>query len=121
MTTNEQTAPAFAGPVERRVRPVANAVTARELARQVFALCEWFEDLPDGAMDSQEVERFKAGQRFAAKRIRNAIGTWLTDEEGARKQPAKVPRVSSAAELKQQAKSDMSCVGAFARARPGKA
>ena len=31
------------------------------------------------------------------------------------------PRVTTAAELKQQAKSDMSCVGAFARARPGKA
>lgn len=31
------------------------------------------------------------------------------------------PRVTTAAELKQQAKSDTSCVGAFARARPGKA
>ena len=31
------------------------------------------------------------------------------------------PRVTTAAELRQQAKSDMSCVGAFARARPGKA
>ncbi|MBK9363020.1 MAG: hypothetical protein IPM99_18900 [Rubrivivax sp.] len=30
------------------------------------------------------------------------------------------PRVTTAAELKQQAKSDTSCVGAFARARPGK-
>ena len=31
------------------------------------------------------------------------------------------PRVTTAAELRRQAKSDMSCVGAFARARPGKA
>ncbi len=31
------------------------------------------------------------------------------------------PRVTTAAELRQQAKSDTSCVGAFARARPGKA
>jgi len=60
-------------------------VPARELARQVFALCEWFEELPDGAQDSQEVECFKAGQRFAAKRIRNTIGTWLTDEENTRR------------------------------------
>ena len=30
------------------------------------------------------------------------------------------PRVTTAAELRQQAKSDTSCVGAFARARPGK-
>ena len=29
------------------------------------------------------------------------------------------PRVTTAAELRQQAKSDTSCVGAFARARPG--
>jgi len=63
-------------------------ITAREVARQAFALCEWFEDLPDGAQDSQEEARFKAGQRFSAKRIRNGIGTWLTDEENARKQLA---------------------------------
>ncbi len=63
----------------------AGPVPAREVARQVFALCEQFEDLPDGAQDSQEVERFRAGQRFAAKRIRNAIGTWLTDEENTRR------------------------------------
>ena len=63
-------------------------ITAREVARQVFALCEWFEDLPDGEQDSQEEARFKAGQRFSAKRIRNGIGTWLTDEENARKQLA---------------------------------
>lgn len=31
------------------------------------------------------------------------------------------PRVTTAFELKQQAKSDTSCVGAFSRARPGKA
>ncbi len=31
------------------------------------------------------------------------------------------PRVTTAAELRQQAKHDTSCVGAFARARPGKA
>lgn len=31
------------------------------------------------------------------------------------------PRVTTTAELRQQAKSDTSCVGAFARARPGKA
>ena len=36
-------------------------------------------------------------------------------------EPQRKPRVTTAAELKQQAKSDMSCVGAFARARPGKA
>ncbi len=59
----------------------AGPVPAREVARQVFSVCEQIENLPDGAQDSQEVERFKAGQRFAAKRIRNAIGTWLTDEE----------------------------------------
>lgn len=61
------------------------AVPAREVARQVFAVCEDFEATPDAASDSQEVERFKAGQRFAAKRIRNAIGTWLTDEENTRR------------------------------------
>lgn len=63
-------------------------ITAREVARQVFALCEWFEDLQDGVQDSQEEARFKSGQRFSAKRIRNGIGTWLTDEENARKQLA---------------------------------
>ena len=57
---------------------------AQGVVRQMFALCEWFENLPDGALDSQEVERFKAGQRFAAKSIRTAIGTWFTDEGNAR-------------------------------------
>lgn len=54
---------------------------AREVARQVFSLCEQFEGLPAFASDSREIERFKAGQRFAAKRIRNAIGNWVTHED----------------------------------------
>lgn len=56
-------------------------VPAREVARQVFEVCEDYEATPETPGDSQEVERFKAGVRFAAKRIRGAIGTWLTDEE----------------------------------------
>jgi hypothetical protein len=60
----------------------AGNLTPRRVAREVFAVCEQFEELSDDAQDSQEVERFKAGQRFAAKRIRTAIGIWLTDEEG---------------------------------------
>jgi hypothetical protein len=54
--------------------------TARDVLKNAFALCEWIEDVPDGAKDSQEVERFKAGQRSAAKWIRNGIGTWFQDE-----------------------------------------
>ena len=34
-------------------------------------------------------------------------------------QAPRAPRITTAAELRQQAKSDPSCVGAFARARPG--
>jgi len=56
-------------------------VPAREVARQVFEVCEDYEATPETPGDSQEVEPFKAGVRFAAKRIRGAIGTWLTDEE----------------------------------------
>ena len=68
-------------------------VTAREVAQQVFALCEHIESLPESPADSFALERFSAGQRFAAKQIRRGIGTWLTDEEnvrGAFPQPTKV-------------------------------
>ena len=66
----------------------ASSITPREVAHQVFEVCEDFEATPESPGDSQEVERFKAGVRFASKRIRNAIGDWLTEEERATAQPA---------------------------------
>lgn len=64
-------------------QPVA-PITAREVAAQVFALCEHIEGKPDSSADSFGLERFTAGERFAAKTIRHGIGTWLTDEENTR-------------------------------------
>ena len=117
-TRNEMMAPADAGPVERPVRPVAEALhvavcqavallnrapevarctegrEARDLLRQALV------NYADAYMDAPVTERERAA--VAAKHQRK-------------------PRVTTAAELKQQAKSDTSCVGAFARARPGKA
>jgi len=67
---------------------------ARDLLRQALVA------YADAYMDEPATERERAS--VAAKHQRK-------------------PRVSTAAELRQQAKSDTSCVGAFARARPGKA
>lgn len=44
---------------------------------------------------------------------------FLAEAVDERMRAQREPRVSTAAELRQQAKSDTSCVGAFARARPG--
>ncbi len=78
---------ADAAPVAQQVP----AVPAREVARQVFALCEATEDVPASAADSFGLERFKAGQRFEAKRIRRTIGDWLTTEEHLRAAPLPTP------------------------------
>jgi hypothetical protein len=45
---------------------------ARRERDDLVAMCGWFERLPDGRADSQEEARFKAGQRYAAQRIRGA-------------------------------------------------
>ena len=67
-------------------------VSVKELADQVFALCESIEEMPDSAADSFALERFTAGQRFAAKQIRRGIGTWLVDERNIRRAtPASAP------------------------------
>jgi hypothetical protein len=70
-----------AAPTSQPVQAVP--LTPRDVARQVFALCEQFEDLQDSPADSFGVQRHIAGQRYAAKRIRNAIGDWLTEQERA--------------------------------------
>jgi hypothetical protein len=62
-------------------------VTAREVASSVFALCEETEALEDAEGASQTSRDFLRGRRFEAKQIRRGIGTWLTDEENARKAP----------------------------------
>jgi len=69
---------------------------AHNLLRQALV------DVADAYMDAPVSERERERAAVAAKHQRK-------------------PRVTTAAELKQQAKSDTSCVGAFARARPGKA
>lgn len=63
----------------------SKAIKAREVSHVAFELCEFIEDIADKPTDSQEVERFKAGQRYAAKSIRKSLGIWLTDEENRRK------------------------------------
>lgn len=67
--------------VKQPDRPDHGTVTAREVARAAFEVCEFFEDIADKPDDTKEVERFKAGQRYAAKSIRKTLGAWLTDEE----------------------------------------
>lgn len=58
---------------------VSSAIGPMEVLNQAFALCEATEELPDGAGDSQEQERYLAGRRFEAKHIRRALGTWFKD------------------------------------------
>ena len=60
----------------------------------------------------REAVRYWNGYAKALTAARRA-NRWKTDQ--------RAPRVTTAAELRQQAKNDTSCVGAFARARPGKA
>jgi hypothetical protein len=64
-------------------REKSEAITARDVARKTFAECESVEDTDTLPKDSQEVERFKAGARYAAKKIRNEVGNWLTSKERA--------------------------------------
>lgn len=47
--------------------------------RAVFELCEATEDMPDSPADDYGLQRFRAGQRFEAKRLRRGIGTWYQD------------------------------------------
>jgi len=63
---------------------MVDPLTVADVRRAAFELCEFFEDVRDLPNDSRDVERFKAGQRYAAKRIRQGLGTWLTDEENKR-------------------------------------
>ncbi|MDQ5959014.1 MAG: hypothetical protein QG592_92, partial [Pseudomonadota bacterium] len=78
---------------------VAGAVapTADAVRRSAFELCEFIEDIKDKPTDSQEVERFKAGQRYAAKSIRKGLGIWFIDEENRHKaaQAAPAPEPSA--------------------------
>lgn len=73
----------------------AGEVTAREVSRQVFAVCEETEDLTDAESASEKSRDFLRGRRFEAKQIRRAIGTWLTDEENLRATPS--PQVAEPA------------------------
>jgi hypothetical protein len=58
--------------------------SGRVVLQNVFAVCEAIEDAADDKPgDTPEVERFKAGSRFAGKRIRNAVGNWFQDEVNA--------------------------------------
>ena len=90
------------GPDERAAQPVAGAVTptADEVRLAAFELCEFIEEIKDKPTDSQEVERFKAGQRYAAKSIRKGLGIWFVDEENSRKtaQAAPAPEPSAQGE-----------------------
>lgn len=76
---------------------------------------------------SADAERFRW---LAEHTVATGLARWvhpfqfLAEAVDARRNEATTnaaPRVTTAAELRQQAKSDTSCVGAFARARPGKA
>ena len=116
--TDPQPRPAVAGQVERSVRPVSEALHV--------AVCQAVALLNR----APEVARCAEG-REARDLLRQALVAYADaymDEPVAERERATVaakhqrkPRVSTAAELRQQAKSDTSCVGAFARARPGKA
>lgn len=75
---------------------------------------------------SADAERFRW---LAEHTVATGLARWvhpfqfLAEAVDARRKEAATdaaPRVTTAAELRQQAKSDTSCVGAFARARPGK-
>lgn len=81
-------------------QPVAGAVapTADEVRRAAFELCEFIEDIKDKPTDSQEVERFKAGQRYAAKSIRRGLGIWFVDEENSRKTAQAAPATEPSAQ-----------------------
>ena len=81
-----------------------------------------------------ELERLRAdAERFlwlAEHTVATGLARWVhpfqflaeaVDKRRADEAAGSAPRVTTAAELRQQAKSDTSCVGAFARARPGKA
>lgn len=76
---------------------------------------------------SADAERFRW---LAEHTVATGLARWvhpfqfLAEAVDARRKEAATdaaPRLTTAAELRQQAKSDTSCVGAFARARPGKA
>lgn len=54
--------------------------SGREVLRNVFALCEETEDL-----ETNTPNDYLRGRKFEAKAIRNAIGTWFTDECNSRK------------------------------------
>jgi hypothetical protein len=76
--------------------PVAGeqAVTARDVWKQVAALCEASEELPDAPeANGPHAAGFARGRRFEAKGIRNAIGGWLLEAERAAP-PAKAELVT---------------------------
>lgn len=64
-------------------------------------------------------------QWLAEHTVATGLARWvhpfqfLAEAVDERMRAQREPRVSTAAELRQQAKSDTSCGGAFARARPG--
>lgn len=55
-------------------------LTAKAVVTSVFELCEAVEDIATPPDAKQYEQGFKAGERFAAKHIRTAIGTWAWDE-----------------------------------------
>src|SRR6188768_784366 len=79
------------------LKPAEGApITAREVSRAAFELCEFLEDIKDKPNESPATERFKAGQRYAAKSIRKSLGIWLTDEENSRPAAPQGPLLSEA-------------------------
>ncbi|MEY5097877.1 MAG: hypothetical protein RJA36_596 [Pseudomonadota bacterium] len=102
-------------------REVAMSDEIRRLAREAHT---WSKAAESYAADA---ERFRW---LAEHTVATGLARWvhpfqfLGEAVDARRNEATTnaaPRVTTAAELRQQAKSDTSCVGAFARARPGKA
>jgi hypothetical protein len=86
MSTTEAPSPAVRGSGSNDLLGQASeALTVADVRQAAFELCEFIEDIADKPTDLREVERFKAGQRYAAKWIRNGLGTWLADEENRRK------------------------------------
>ena len=105
-------------PVEQPVRPAAEALHAAVCQAVALLNC------------CPEIGRL-AFARDAHDMLRQALMAYADaymDEPVSERERAAVsarhqrkPRVTTAAEMRQQAKSDTSCVGSFARARPGKA
>lgn len=102
-------------------REVAMSDEIRRLAREAHT---WSKAAETYAADA---ERFRW---LAEHTVATGLARWVhpfqflgeaVDARRKAEAASAAPRVTTAAELRQQAKSDTSCVGAFARARPGKA